>query len=276
MMTDFSGGATWQQAKSIAETDPQIVQSTLPSEAMAICFRVDREPFTDINVRNALQMAVDLETIAKSHYGGSTVGVPVGMIPPMYTGWSTPFEEWPADLKADYSYNPERAKQLLADAGFPQGFKTNTVASTSSDLNLLQIVKSYFTDIGVDMEINTMDEFTMMDYCHAGKHDQMAVERAGHMINPWQSIIVRQTGESRNLTFNNDAVFDAMIEDAVSATDIEECKRLLREADLYCLSKFWSVNLCLVNNPIFWQDYVKGYSGERIADYYMSRLWVDK
>ena len=36
-----------------------------------------------------------------------------------------PYEEWPQDLKDEYAYNPTAAKKLLADAGYPNGFKTN-------------------------------------------------------------------------------------------------------------------------------------------------------
>ena len=59
-------------------------------------------------------------------------------------GWGFPYEEWPQDLKDEYAYNPKAAKKLLADAGFPNGFKTNIVANTAADMQLLQLVKSYF------------------------------------------------------------------------------------------------------------------------------------
>ena len=49
------------------------------------------------------------------------------------TGWGFPYAEWPQDLKDEYAYNPVAARKLLADAGYPNGFKTNIVADTASD-----------------------------------------------------------------------------------------------------------------------------------------------
>ena len=80
-------------------------------------------------------------------------------------GWGFPYEEWPQDLKDEYAYNPTAAKKLLADAGYPNGFKTNVVADTAWDMDLLQIVKSYFADVGIDMEIRPMEHNAMLDFC---------------------------------------------------------------------------------------------------------------
>ena len=59
-------------------------------------------------------------------------------------GWGFPYDEWPQDLKNEYAYNPEAAKKLLAEAGYPHGFKTNIVADIAADLELLEIVKKYY------------------------------------------------------------------------------------------------------------------------------------
>ena len=103
-------------------------------------------------------------------------------------GWGFPYEEWPQDLKDEYAYNPKAAKKLLADAGYPNGFKTNIVANTSADMQLLQLVKSYFADIGIDMEIRPMESTDWTAFVINGhKHDQLAyaaVSPFGHAYEP--------------------------------------------------------------------------------------------
>ena len=47
------------------------------------------------------------------------------------TGWGFPYDQWPQDLKDEYAYNPTAAKQLLAAAGYPNGFKTDIVADNA-------------------------------------------------------------------------------------------------------------------------------------------------
>jgi len=67
-------------------------------------------------------MAINLPDIAKSYYGGTVSGEPVGLNSPLLKGRATPLSQWPADLQQEYTYNPTKAKQLLADAGYPDGF----------------------------------------------------------------------------------------------------------------------------------------------------------
>ena len=67
-------------------------------------------------------------------------------------GWGFPYEEWPNDLKDEYTYNPTAARALLTEAGYPNGFKTNVITDAPNSLDLLKIVRSYFLQIGIDME----------------------------------------------------------------------------------------------------------------------------
>ena len=110
-------------------------------------------PFNDIRVREAMQMAIDLPTIAKTYYGGTARPCPSTLTSNYMTGWGFPYSQWPQDLKDQYAYNPTAAKQLLAAAGYPNGFNTDVVVDAAADMDLLQIVKSYFAAIGVNMDI---------------------------------------------------------------------------------------------------------------------------
>ena len=107
--------------------------------------RNDRPPFNDIRVRKALQLAIDLPAIAKTYYGGKAVANPSTLTSRDVRGWGFPYEDWPQDLKNEYVYNPELSRQLLADAGYPNGFSTHIVVESTVDMKLLEIVKSYFT-----------------------------------------------------------------------------------------------------------------------------------
>jgi len=57
------------------------------------------------------------------------------------TGYNFPFSQWPASLQAQYAYNPTQAKQLLAQAGYPNGFNTDIVVDSGWDMSLLGIVR---------------------------------------------------------------------------------------------------------------------------------------
>jgi ABC-type transport system substrate-binding protein len=91
-------------------------------------------------------------------------------------GW--PYQQWPQDLKDEYAYNPTKAKQLLAAAGFPNGFNTDLVAASDSDLDLAQIVKSYFAVIGINMEIRVMDAASWTSFVYTGRKQDALAQRS--------------------------------------------------------------------------------------------------
>jgi len=123
-------------------------------------FRIDTPPFTDINVRKALVMAIDRNAIMNDYYQGDAVMLnevctPCGELAHYYT----PLEEMPAETQELFTYNPEKSKQLLKDAGYPDGFKTECicVATTTQHVDILQIIEGYWSAIGVDLTIVPME-----------------------------------------------------------------------------------------------------------------------
>ncbi len=78
-------------------------------------------PFNDVRVRRAVAMAIDGETIVKGLYKGKAAVVAMLPLPTQY---AMKADDFPADVRQYVQYNPAKAKQLLAEAGFPNGFDT--------------------------------------------------------------------------------------------------------------------------------------------------------
>ena len=64
------------------------------------------------------------------------------------------FEDWPEEVRKVFTYDPEGAKELLAKAGYPDGFKTTMIHLECYDLNYIQLLASYWKKIGVEVEID--------------------------------------------------------------------------------------------------------------------------
>jgi peptide/nickel transport system substrate-binding protein len=274
----------WQQAKSLTQTNPDLLQAKMPVGGPGPILRVDKEPFTDIKVRKALQLAIDRKTIAQTHYGGTVEGIPCGVVNPAHKGYAYPYEDWPQELKDEYSYNLEKARQLLAEANYPNGFKTNVVAATNADLELVQVVQAMFKDIGVDMEIKTMDPATLMGFAIQKKHDQMYWNNfpgsCGRTFIPQMNIAAFASTDMANYGNVQDSAYDAIYQKFMTTTDLQEAKRLVKEAVKYALEQHWTINICPTYTYNVYQPYLKGYSGEFIGrgalGWLFSRLWVDQ
>jgi peptide/nickel transport system substrate-binding protein len=272
-MEDIASG----KANSLRQSNPDLLQTSRPLAGPALEFRCDVKPFTDIKVRTALQMAIDLDTIAKTFYDGVVEGTPQGLINSLYKDDVVQYAEWPQSLKDEYAYNPTGAKKLLTDAGYPTGFKTNIVVPSNQDLDLMQIVKSYFADIGVDMEIRVMDATSFAAFLLAWKHDQISARVPGGSAMPYsgfRALSRRWSKNQSNYTHNNDQTYDAYVDKYSTSIDPAERQKIIREAGLYLLSQHWAVQLLPEVNFCIYQPWFKGFNGEIVLDY--ATYWVDK
>ena len=177
-----------------------------------------------------MQLAIDLNGIAENYYKGSVEPIPSSLTSRNMKGWGLPWEEWPQDVKEQYAYKPDLAKKLLAEAGYPHGFKTNIIADTTGDMVLLDIVKQYFKDVGIDMEIRTMESTDWIKYVLTErKHDQLAqrtVSPLGHGYEPIRQLSRLHTGYSSNYLMVSDPVFDAFQPAAIAAPDEQARKKV--------------------------------------------------
>lgn len=274
---DMLSHITWREAEGISRTNPEILQAKWPSPGLSLELKCDKAPFNDIRVRKALQMSIDREAVAETYYGGTVEGVPAGLISPMYKGWCKPYTQWPKELQQEYSYNPTRAKELLAEAGYPNGFITNCFATSNSDLGLLQIISSYFGNIGIDMEIRVRELGVFLASASAGKQDQMILTNGtGFTLSPITALSFRQSGNRRNYTSNNDSYYDSFISQVENATSLDLVKGIVSEADLYATEQHWTVNICPIANHVLWQPYLKGFNGELDPGAFdFARWWID-
>jgi len=112
-------------------------------------------------------MAVDKQAIARDFFGGRAE-VLTNPARPTAKGIFTPIEELPESARELYTYNPDKAKKLLAEAGYSNGFKfTLTTYDYRGYMDMASIIKDYLSKIGVNMEIELKDSTVYMSMRNA-------------------------------------------------------------------------------------------------------------
>jgi peptide/nickel transport system substrate-binding protein len=116
-------------------------------------------PFNDLRVRQAMNLAVDKQSLVKDYYQGhaALLGWPY-YDTPAFKDLYTPLDQMPADVQELVKGgNVPKAKQLLADAGFPNGFKTSIYSMTAQQSDFLSIIKAQLAQVNIDMQIKQID-----------------------------------------------------------------------------------------------------------------------
>ena len=120
---DISTRVAMRYKDSLAATNPELLTAlSTTGETAALVLKCDREPFSNEKVRQAVMIGMDREALMRAVYPGSlTYQFPVDSALPGHI----PLDELPAETRVLFDYNPDLARQMLAEADYPGGFKVN-------------------------------------------------------------------------------------------------------------------------------------------------------
>ena len=286
---DVMEGIQAPQAQSMLKTNPEINQILIPANnANTVDPRNDLKPYSDINVRIAMQKAIDLPTLAKTYYAGNAPPNPSPFTSQYAVGWGFPYSQWPQDLKDQYSYDPAAAKKLLADAGYPNGFTTNLVFDSSGDADLLNILLSSWSAIGIKINVTTLDATSWLAYVTNGKNDGLAMRSSSAWYGSTPGIrqlTQLQPGYGTNWIMVNDPTFTAFYDQALAASTIEQQEAINKAANDRVMRQHYAISLLHPSLYALYQPWLKGYNGQnqavsgivtpRLICFYEARFWID-
>ena len=190
----------------------------------------DKEPFDNLLVRQAIAHAVNTDDIVSTMDG---LGIKsAGIIGPQVFGYKPEIE------KAGYPYDPAKGKELLAEAGFPNGFKTVIWTTNASDnyVRDAQILQAQVKKIGIDAEIKVLDWAAYLTATRNGEQDMFLLgwsnltQDGGGLAFP--NLHSSNAGSS-NRTFYRNAEADRLIDLTMNTTDQEKRLELLHAVNEY-------------------------------------------
>jgi peptide/nickel transport system substrate-binding protein/oligopeptide transport system substrate-binding protein len=125
-------------------------------------FNCARPPFNNILLRKAVSYAIDREKILKTLYEGRGV-LASGPVPPPLRKWSPP---------KSISYNPEKARELLKDAGYQEGLDIKIYLTSDQEvLDILEVIQGYLLDVGIKAELRQLEWSAYKEAINRGEPD---------------------------------------------------------------------------------------------------------
>jgi ABC-type transport system substrate-binding protein len=187
-----------------------------------------RPPFDDRRVRQAMNYAIDREDLIKLANG---LAVPAhGPLPPGMLGYDS--------TRKPYPYDPERARQLLAEAGYPDGFEvTYSVVQDEWGEKIAQSIQADLAKVGVKMKIQRL---TFPVYATAVGKGELPFAFSGWLMDfpdPWNFLEVKfhsrmiANENSNNDSFYSNPDLDRLLDEARREQDRERRAELYRRAE---------------------------------------------
>ncbi|MBI2851040.1 MAG: ABC transporter substrate-binding protein [Chloroflexi bacterium] len=284
-------GITWEDAAQLRKTNPALLEApgTIMSGIAPIYINTSRKPFTDVRVRRAMMMATDLEAIRKNVNGG--LGQVLTTPYPLVRGYEALYlalddPEMPVSVRELYIYNPDKAKQLLKEAGYPTGFKTS-VLITAGDVDYYSIIRDMWSKVGIDLALDVRETAAATGRRAAGVRDY-DMAPGPHAAVPTYYMGQWFGGGGLDAPHNYSQVNDTYINETIIAINQAifkdgEAKAMAMTKDLmkYVLDQAYAIPRPRYNLFNMWWPWVKNYSGEHTVGYYnfigwAQWVWIDQ
>lgn len=234
-------------------------------------FNFEKKPFDNLKVRQAIASAIDKDAYISTLNG---LGYKTnGIIGQQLIGYNAEIEN------EGQKYDVVKAKQLLAEAGFPNGFKTTlSVGNTDMYMKMAPFIQDQLKKIGIDVQLNVMDWAAYLSYCKSGKQELY--------INGWSNV----TGDGEELLYPqffsgsinasnysryNNKEADALILKTRNTTDQTERLNALREANKYFTNDVAWVTMYSDVNTLVSRKNVKGISFEANGEFRLNNAYKE-
>ena len=144
------------------------IESSISLDIGYLAMNCSKKPFDDVRIRRAVNHAINKKQLVETMY--PETGVPAkNAIPPGLSGYN--------DDIVDYEYDPGKAKELLREAGYPDGFKTNLWympiprGYMPNGKKIAEIIQSDLRKVGIMAELKTQDWGTYLEFTSEGRHE---------------------------------------------------------------------------------------------------------
>ena len=209
------------QAMDQVESNSNLVLDTTDGPFMYLIFNVTQGPLADPKVRDAVGYAIKREDVMAAAFFGR--GRPLNGMPVPESSYFHNDE-----YANHWSYNPDKAKELLKEAGYGDGFSATMLSTAQYGMHqdTAAVCQQYLQQVGINVELNLPDWATRVDLGNKGQYDMAVMGTAGQYNDP--DALANFVDGRRGASFVRSHGFDdAEINDLLDqgAAEIDQAKR---------------------------------------------------
>lgn len=251
----------------LSETAGIVGERVATGNFMNLVLRVDQKPFDDVRVRQALALALDRQALVDVVLEGYGRPADDSIISPEAALYTAP-------PKA--AYDPEKAKALLAEAGYPNGVDVTLYAAAVPPLRttLAVAVKEFAAQAGFNIEVKTvpMDEYLANVFRKANFY--VGSWNMGATQDTWYNTLLTTTGALADTGWSNKA-FDDAIAAARRTTDVAERTKLYAEAQELVTTELPYIVPFFLDRLAARAEYVQGLELHPLNQpYQLDKVWL--
>ena len=231
-------------------------------------FNFSKEMFQNQKLRQAFSYAIDRQEIVDVVFEGLAATTPF---------FSKPTQWWYYDNAGINEYNPEKAKELLAEAGYPDGITVSISGiSREPDNSVVQLMQSQMAEAGITLEINAMERTSWVSYVKTelghelciGQNGNAGVDISRQLKDP---MISYQWAEYAPV-----AEMQAMYNSLKSLTNLDERLAMAKKLQDFYHENVMQLILCQSHSYCTFANYVKNVQFTSIASLDFSETWITK
>ena len=255
-------GLTPDDVPTIEENGDLKIDERPPLTIGYLAMNTQKEPFNDVRVRQAVTQAINVPEIVEAFYGTQGEQATAAM-PPTVPYFNESLEPYP--------YDPDAARQLLAEAGMPDGFDT--------DLWYLSVPRPYMPDgrgiaqamqqdlaeVGINVELVTRELGTYIEEVGRGEHSMAQLGWTGdngdpdNFLNVLLSSSAATETNAQNIAFYRNPEVDELLNTGQTSIEDAERERVYMEAQEIIYNDAPWLPIAYTTPPVGLQRRVQGY-----------------
>lgn len=209
-----------------------------------LALKTDKGPTADLRVRQAIDLAIDDQTIVDTILQGAGT--------PMLTRVPSGVNGCNEDLVGKYNYDPERAKELLAEAGYPDGFSMKIEAPTgryTMDAEISQAIVAMLGQVGITVDLQLLESsaYSNVFSAHSAEDGFMTCFGLGFFDASYGMIGYFGVNTSGESNWNNQEYIDMYYEAEFNMNE-EERTQLFQEMQQMVADEVPYAIICQIDN----------------------------